>query len=687
MKKLAFLLFSLFVSLAHTSFAQDAASKNSGGKGPASAASVPDAGKSQYTFIMAGNKAGYESSTRNTDGSLQLHFEFNDRGRGPSVNEKIVPGKDGIPVELEITGVDYFKAPVDERFSFKQNNAAWKNRSEEGQRKAAAKSFYVSISGGAEEQGLLAQALLAAPGHKLALLPEGQASIEKRSELKISANGQSRTVVQYAINGLGFSPSPLWLNPDGKFFASVSSWSSMIEEGWEASLAALLKEQDKFDNERSSALARTLAHKPKGPLVFVHANLFDAEAAKMVPNQTVVITGNRITAVGADGQVAVPKNAETVDAAGKTLMPGLWDMHVHVAPNDGLLHMACGVTSVRDLANDTDALLQMRRRFDEGAEIGPRIVMAGFIDGRGPFQGPTKVFADTEEEARTAIDNYARLGYVQIKVYSSLKPELLPRIVEMAHAHGMRVSGHVPSGINAEQFVRDGVDEIQHMNFIFLNFMPQVKDTRTPARFTEVAAHGAELDLKSDQVQAFVQLLKERHIVLDPTLSIFEGMLDDRPGKMAQGYAPVADSMPAQVRRGFLYGGLEVPQGQDQRFQDSFQRMLDMAKVLYDAGITIVPGTDSLAGFSLHRELELYEKAGIPSAKVLQIATLGAARVVKRDADLGSITPGKLADVILVDGNPAAHVSDVRRVKTVVKNGIVFQVADLDHALGVQPAH
>jgi imidazolonepropionase-like amidohydrolase len=669
MKKLALLLFALLVSFAQASFSQ------------------AEGGKSRYTFILSGNKAGYESSTRNPDGSLQLHFEFNDRGRGPNVNEKIFASKDGIPVEIEITGVDYMKAPVVERFSLKQGNATWKNRSEEGQKKLTGKAFYSSISGASEETGLLANALLAAPGHKLPLLPEGEASIEKRSEIKISANGQSRTVVQYAINGLGFAPAPLWLGQDGKFFASVSSWSSIVEEGWEGALAELLKEQDKFDNQRSGTLARSLAHKPKGPLVFVHANLFDAEAAKMVPNQTVVIAENRITAVGADGQVAVPKNAETVDAAGKTLMPGLWDMHVHVSPGDGLLHMACGVTSVRDLANDTDALLQMRRRFDEGAEIGPRVVMAGFIDGRGPYQGPTKVFADSEEEARTAIDNYAKLGYVQIKVYSSLKPELLPRIVEMAHAHGMRVSGHVPSGINAEQFVRDGVDEIQHMNFIFLNFMPQVKDTRTPARFTEVAAHGAELDLKSNQVQAFVRLLKDHKIVLDPTLSIFEGMLDDRPGKMAAGYAPVADFMPAQVRRGFLYGGLEVPDGMDQRYQDSFQHMLDMAKVLYDNGIPIVAGTDSLAGFSLHRELELYEKAGIPSAKVLQLATLGAARVVKRDAELGSITPGKLADVILVDGNPAAHVSDIRRVKTVVKDGIVFQVADLDRALGVQPVH
>jgi imidazolonepropionase-like amidohydrolase len=391
--------------------------------------------------------------------------------------------------------------------------------------------------------------------------------------------------------------------------------------------------------------------------------------------------------VGADGQVELPKNAEVIDAAGKTLMPGLWDMHVHVQPGDGLLHMACGVTSVRDLANDIDALGQMRKRFDAGTEIGPRVVMAGFIDGRGPYQGPTKVFADTEDEARTAIDNYARLGYIQIKVYSSLKPELLPKIVEMAHAHGMRVSGHVPSGINAEQFVRDGVDEIQHMNFIFLDFMPQVKDTRTPARFTEVAAHGAEIDPKSEQVQAFIQLLKEHKIVIDPTLAIFEGMIDDRPGKISAGYAAVADFMPAQVRRGFLYGGLEVPSGMDQRYQDSFQRMLDMAKAFYDAGVPIVAGTDSLAGFTLHRELELYEKAGIPTAKVLQLATLGAARVVKRDSELGSIIPGKLADVILVDGNPATHISDIRRVKTVVKDGVVFQVADLDRALGIQPVH
>ena len=667
MNKLALLLFSLIALGVHSQ------SKPAGVK------------PTRYTFVLSGNKAGFESSSRNADGSIQIHFEFNDRGRGPSIDERIVAGKDGIPSEIEIKGNDYMKAPVEERFILRGAKASWKNRAEEGEKSVTGKAFYVSISGAAEESALLAKALLAAPGHKLPLLPEGEASIEKRGELKITAGGQSRAVIQYAITGLGFAPSPLWLEPDGKWFGTVSTWSSIVPEGWESAIGDLIKEQDKFANQRAETLARTLAHKPKGPLVVVHANLFDAESAQTLPNRTVVVTGNRITAVGNDGQIDLPKNAEIVDAAGKTLMPGLWDMHVHVQPGDGMLHMACGVTSVRDLANDTQGLMQMRRRFDEGAEVGPRVVMAGFIDGRGPYQGPTKVFADTEEEARQAIDNYAKLGYIQIKVYSSLKPELLPKIVEMAHAHGMRVSGHVPSGMNAEQFVRAGVDEIQHMNFILLNFMPQVKDTRTPARFTEVAAHGAEIDPQSDQVRALIELFKERKIVLDPTLSIFEGMIDDRPGKIAAGFAAVAANMPAQVRRGFLYGGLEVPDGMDQRYRDSFQRMLDMAKAFYDAGIIIVAGTDSLAGFSLHRELELYASAGIPAPKVLQLATLGAARVVKRDSELGSITPGKLADMILVEGDPAAHISDVRRVRTVIKDGVVYQVADLDRALGVKP--
>jgi imidazolonepropionase-like amidohydrolase len=332
------------------------------------------------------------------------------------------------------------------------------------------------------------------------------------------------------------------------------------------------------------------------------------------------------------------------------------------------------------------------------------------------------VFADNEDEARKDVQNYARLGYVQIKVYSSLKPELVPKIAQMAHSHGMRLSGHVPAGMTAADFVRAGADEVQHMNFILLNFMPQVKDTRTPARFTEVAAHAAEIDLSSEQVQAFIHLLQERKTVVDPTVSIFEDMFTDRAGQMPAGWADVAERMPSEVRRSFLYGGLELPQENaapsepgspnsdalakakslghdmnpgagtvqepvnwDQRYRDSFRAMLKMTRALYDAGVPIVAGTDSTAGFALHRELELYVEAGIPAPKVLQLATLGAARVMKRDAQLGSISPGKLADVILVKGDPSQSIKDIDRIETVVKDGVVYQVSDLDKAIGVRP--
>jgi cytosine/adenosine deaminase-related metal-dependent hydrolase len=676
MKKLA-LLFSLLSlsSVIFPAIAQVA---------PSAAATGPTV--SRYTLLLMGNKAGFETSALSSDGGLQLYFEFNDRGRGPKVTEHITLNKEGFPVELTNTGNDYLKAPVDEHFSLRSAKASWKNRAEEGEKQISDRAFYVSISGVPEENAILARALLAAGG-RLLLLPEGEASIEKRGELTVSANGQSRTVVQYAISGLDFTPTPIWLDQDGKFFATVSgSWFAVVPEGWESSVQALAKAQDDIDNRRAANLAKTLAHKPTGSLAFVHANLFDSATASVHPNTTVVISGNKISAVGEDGKVNLPQGAQVVDASGKMLMPGLWDMHVHLQPNDGLLNMAAGVTSVRDLANDTDRLLEMRGRFEQGSEIGPRVLMAGFLDGRGPFAGPTKVFADSEQEAKDNIDKYAKLGYVQIKIYSSIKPELVPKIAAMAHSHGMRVSGHVPAFMTAEEFVKDGADEIQHMNFIFLNFMfDTVKDTRGPARFTEVAAHGVEIDPSSDRVKAFIKLLQDHKTVSDPTLNVFEGMFTDRPGKVSATYAAVADRMPAQIRRGFFYGGLAVPEGMDQRYQDSFRQMLKMTKAFYDAGIPIVAGTDSLAGFSLHRELELYEEAGIPAPKVLQLATLGAAHVMKRDQDLGTIEPGKLADVILVDGDPSAHISDIRRVRTVVKDGIVYQTSDLYRAIGVKP--
>jgi len=314
------------------------------------------------------------------------------------------------------------------------------------------------------------------------------------------------------------------------------------------------------------------------------------------------------------------------------------------------------------------------------------VLMAGFIDGPGPYAGPSKVLVATRDEAIAAVDRYQQLGYLQIKLYSSLDPALVPPIAARVRQLGLRLSGHIPNGLRADQAVEAGFNEIQHVNFLFLEFQNGV-DTRTPQRFTAVAQHAADLDLGSPEVRNFLALLARRHVDVDPTVGVFGDMFTSRPGVMPEGWVEVADRLPPQMRRGLLAGGgLPVPEGMDEQYRKSFRACLAMVKALHDNGIPIVAGTDSVAGFALHRELELYVAAGIPAPEALRDATLVPARIMGRDKDLGTVAPGKLADFILVDGDPAARIADVRRVVLTVKGGVVYDPAEIYKTLGVKPA-
>jgi hypothetical protein len=217
---------------------------------------------------------------------------------------------------------------------------------------------------------------------------------------------------------------------------------------------------------------------------------------------TLLVVGDRIAAVGSDGTVAIPAGAEVVDARGKTLIPGLWDMHQHFGDLDGILDIAAGVTTGRDLANDTDTMLARKKSWDSGETIGPRVLLAGFIDGPGPVRRARRRCSSRRPRRRSRpVDKYAELGYVQVKMYSSLDPKLVPVIAKRAHEHGMRVSGHIPATMIAEQAIADGYDEIQHVNMLLPRPLAEVTETRTPARFTEVAERAADVDFASPAVQ------------------------------------------------------------------------------------------------------------------------------------------------------------------------------------------
>jgi len=256
----------------------------------------------------------------------------------------------------------------------------------------------------------------------------------------------------------------------------------------------------------------------------------------------------------------------------------------------------------------------------------------------------------------------------------------------VAHAQGMRVSGHVPVHMLAEDAIRAGFDELQHINQLLLNFLAdRSTDTRTLLRFTLVANGAAGLDLGSKPVKDFVALLREKKVALCPTLTVFEWEFIDRPGEIGPDVKAIADRVPVQVRRMFLTGGLEVPPGKDQLFRDSFAATLRMVKVLRDAGVPVLAGTDSWPGLILPRELELLVAAGLSPGEVLQMATLGAARMAKRDKTTGSIAIGKDADLVLVAGDPLASIGDVRNVVSVVRRGSLYDSAALFEAMGVKP--
>jgi len=638
-------------------------------------------------ILLQGNVAGSQTVT-NTGGGGRAEYSFNDRGRGDHITASWKLGADGIPVAYSSRGNDYMKASVEESFHVAGGKAVWRNRAERGERAVSGDAFYVPANAPPEFLGVLARALLKSSQHRLALLPEGEARIASVGARSVRlADGTRAELTEYEISGLDFSPTPIWLDASENTAAQFAGWFAVVSAPYAAASDDLSAAQAAAASASSADLAKRLTHVPSGGVLLIrNARLFDPRDLHVTPGTSVLVRGQYIVRVGPDASIHAPEGAESVDASGRFLMPGLWDNHQHFSSNDGALDLANGVTSARDMANDTDAFLERVARFDAGTELGPRVFRAGIIDGKGPLAGPTKMLVDTPAEALQDVDWYADHGYGQIKIYSSVKPALVPLIADEAHARGLRVSGHVPAFMSAQQFVEAGADEIQHLNFILLNFLlDKVPDTRGMGRFTAVAEHASELGPDNPQVRQFIDFLAAHHTVLDPTMNVFEGLFCGNPAAIEPGLEGIAPRLPAQVRRNTLSGALPVPPGSQERYQQAFPQMLRLLKALYDAGVTIIPGTDSFAGYALHHELELYVRAGIPPAEVLRLATLTSAHVIGVDAQRGLIAPGKLADMILIDGDPTLRITDLDNVTDVFKGGRRYDPTAIEAALGIAP--
>jgi hypothetical protein len=657
---------------------------------PPAVASAPPAPAPQSTTLRRAvlfSRQPFGSSLETTapDGTVTIAYDVHQNGRGPHCDATVRRAADGTITSFEAHGHHELGTPVDETFAVGGGRARWTSTGESGERELAAPAFYVPASDCPHVVGMLAEALLRS-GRPLALLPSGEARLEKEGETTVRAGTQSRHLTSYALTGLDLAPVHAWMDDDGRWFGEVTPEEALVPEGWESVVDPLLAEQRKFETRHDGALRDRFAHvPPPAGLALTHARVLDVERGRWLADQTVLVVGDTIRSVGPSRAAKVPAGAEVVDLAGKAVLPGLWDMHAHLEPGDGVLDIASGVTTVRDVGNHPDTLDDFKARFDAGAAVGPRVLRAGIVEGRGENASASDVTATTEEEARAAVELYAKRGYEQMKIYNSIKPELVPVLAREAHARGMTVTGHVPWRMLAHEAVDAGYDGIEHVNMLFLNFFADhTTDTRTTKRFSLMCDHAAELDLASRPVLDFLAQLRKHHTVIDPTLVAFEPMFVSRPGQVTPGMEELVARLPVLTQRHFREGGLPV-EGKEQLYAHSWEKVLGMVRALHDAGVPLVVGTDEVQGLTLHHELGLYVRAGLRPADVLRHDTLEAARAMKLDGKTGSIAPGKIADLYVVEGDPLANIADVRRGVETVRAGVVFPSKGLYEAAGVKP--
>jgi imidazolonepropionase-like amidohydrolase len=288
------------------------------------------------------------------------------------------------------------------------------------------------------------------------------------------------------------------------------------------------------------------------------------------------------------------------------------------------------------------------------------------------------------------VARHAITGFRQVKMYNELPPAWVPAMIEEAHRHGLRASGHIPNGVTLTEAVAAGLDEIHHGSFLLPELAGDPRRSEDPVSL-RLRVADADL-LRSPRASALVALLRDHRVTLDATLFASEDSWTWRPGQVPSSSAAIFERLPLVQRRRLL----DTPPflaaetwnaAQAAEFYDagrhSLATLMGLIGMLSDGAVTVLPGTDHGFGFAPHRELELHVEAGIPPGRVLQSATLLSARAMGLDHEVGSIDPGKLADLVLVEGDPTRDISDIRRTRLVIKDGAVIDVRGLIREIGI----
>ncbi|MDH3272242.1 MAG: amidohydrolase family protein [Gemmatimonadota bacterium] len=493
----------------------------------------------------------------------------------------------------------------------------------------------------------------------------------------------ARPLDRYVVEGINWGLRTIWLNASNDLVALVQAntqFREAIREGYEEALPFFIAGNVEEQMRTLAGYTESLRGTRTEVTALVGGDVVDGLSDATRSDMTVIVADGRITEIASRAEVQIPPGARVIDVSGKTLIPGLWDMHAHAnqvqwAP----AYLAGGITTIRDLGNELEFATAFRDAVADDGMMGPDILLAGMVDGAG-ITGNGVIRATTPEEARAVVARYFDEGYDQIKIYTAIEPEVLSVLTEEAHARGMTVSGHVPRAVgNAVEAVERGMDQFNHRPLFLSVLFPD----------ESVADLGGlylfDREISPDRIARATSHFLEHEVVLDPTISL--DIIRNLPSS-----TPVETVEPDVTRIAYeLWEGKRFLPGVDplraEQMTEDVRMAMEIIGTFHRAGVPIVAGTDNVVPvFSLYREMEAYhELGGFTPLDALRAATVIPARAMGMERVTGTLEVGKEADIAILDGNPLVDFSNIRSVSAVMTNGDYYESGPLWRAADFEP--
>ncbi|MEO8746072.1 MAG: amidohydrolase family protein [Rhodanobacter sp.] len=430
-------------------------------------------------------------------------------------------------------------------------------------------------------------------------------------------------------------------------------------------------------------------------LAITHVRVIDGSGTPAMENQTVLLRDGRIAAVGR--HVEVPRGVTVIDGSGQTLIPGLVGMHDHMfypapkvnpaakevlypeqASSFPKLYLAGGVTTIRTTGSvEPYTDLQLKKAIDAGLVAGPKMHTTGpYLEGKGSFTPQMHELVDAED-ARDTVNYWIGEGATSFKAYMHITRAELSAAIAAAHAKGIKVTGHLCS-IGFTEAADLGIDDLEHGLFVDTEFTAGKQPDVCPDTKAAVA-HLATLGVDGPAIQGLIRHLVAKHVAVTSTLPVFETFV---PGRAPQD-ARVLEAMLPETRAEYLKTRERIAATKDSPWPKAFQLEMAFERAFVKAGGTLLAGLDPtgyggvIAGYGDQREVELLVEAGFTPEQAIQIASLNGARFMGEGKEIGSIEPGKAADLVLIKGNPASDIKDIENVVLVFKDGVGYDPAKL----------